>query len=81
MRRIVKQQGKEAGGPWDCYCGWNFTGWEANKVVAVTDGKGIMELITRARTHLCIVLVGDHYGGTIKKYFHQAAEMGLIETQ
>ena len=79
MRRIVKQQGKEAGGPWDCHCAWDYTGWEADKVVAVTDGREIMEVITRARTDLCVIIVGDRYETTIKQYFCQAAEEGLIE--
>ena len=79
MRRIVKQQGKETGGPWDCHCAWDYTGWEADKVVAVTDGREIMEQITRARTDLCVIIVGDRYETTIKQYFCQAAEEGLIE--
>ena len=80
MREIVKKQGKEAGGPWDCYSAWDYTGWEADKVVAVSDGSGkdILELITRARTYLCMVLVVSHET-KIKKYFRQAAEDGLIE--
>ena len=38
-----------------------------------------MELITRARTRLAVVLVGhDGYAET-KEYFQQAADLGLLE--
>ena len=58
MTKMVKNQGKEQGGPWDCYDALNFDGWEAEKVVAVTTGFNLMERITRARTHLAYILVG-----------------------
>ena len=54
---MVKNQGKEEGGPWDCYHAYNFYGWEAERVVAVTTGHPIMKKITRARTHLAVILV------------------------
>ena len=40
----------------------------------------ILELITRARIHLCVILVrdDDDYAST-KKYFQQAADLGLVE--
>ena len=39
-----------------------------------------MELITRARTHLSVILVEDWmYYAEIKKHFQQAAELGLVE--
>ena len=77
---MVKEQGKKAGGPWDCYNANNFYGWEAERVVAVTGGNSFMELITRARTHLSVILVDDSssYAAT-KEYFQQAADLGLIE--
>ena len=36
-----------------------FYGWEADRVVAVTMGRSIMEPITRARTHLAVILFED----------------------
>ena len=57
MEKMVKDQGKETGGPWDCHYGRNFYGWEAERVVAVTCGSNIMERISRARSHLAVILV------------------------
>ena len=59
IKDMVKEQGKCAGGPWDCYSVGAFYGWEAERVVAVTTGTGhpIMKKITRARTHLAVILV------------------------
>merc|ERR1712079_318374 len=62
IEKMVKDQGKEAGGPWDCYDAEGFYGWEAERVVAVTRGDDIMEMITRARTHLAVILVGFDAG-------------------
>ena len=31
MKKLVKDQGKEAGGPWDVYSAQDFYGWEAEK--------------------------------------------------
>ena len=85
MQKMVREQGKETGGAWDCYYAYNFYGWEADRVVAVTNGGNLMELITRAKTHLCVILVeGDqwdvahHYAKT-KADFQQATEQGLAE--
>ena len=36
MEKMVKKQGKMAGGPWDCYSARDFYGWEAERVVVVT---------------------------------------------
>ena len=77
---MVKEQGKEAGGPWDCYLASNFFGWEDDRVVAVTDGCHIMEMITRAKTLLAVIFVGGGYNDKeTKEYFQQAAEQGLID--
>ena len=79
--KMVKDQGKEAGGPWDCYHVLDFYGWEAERVVAVMNGENIMELITRARTRLSVILVGENdneYAET-KKRLQQAADLGLVE--
>ena len=47
--------------------------------MAVTSGTRIMEVITRARTHLSVILVdGDAFAET-KEYFQQAADLGLVQ--
>ena len=78
IEKMAKKQGKEAGGPWDCYHAENFHGWEAERVVAVEIGYYIMEMITRARTHLAIVFVGGKDSEN-KKHFEQAANENLVE--
>ena len=79
-KKILKKQGKEEGGPWDCYDVFYFFGCEAEKVVAVTSGFSIMEMITRARTHLAVILVDDDEDYTkIKKHFQKAAREGLVD--
>ena len=81
LRTMVMGYGKEAGGPWDCYMANRFYGWEADKVVAVTYGH--LELITRARTVLSIILVegsyGDNYYAKHKEHFREAADLGLVD--
>ena len=49
-------------------------------MVAVATGRNIMELITRARTHLVVILVDDGkvYFKT-KSHFQQAANEGLVD--
>ena len=85
IEKMAKEQGKKAGGPWDCYHAFDYFGWEDGRVVAVTGGNYILELITRGRTMLNILLVDYHnkhdndYYATIKEYFKQAAEQGLVE--
>ena len=84
MKKVAKKQGKEAGGPWECYKAFNFYGWEAERMVTVAYGTGIMELITRARTHLCVILTGEVDSDDCeyvkhKEHFQQAADLGLIE--
>ena len=79
IKKMVKKQGKKAGGPWDCYKSSNYYGWEAERVVAVTHGGSIMELITRAKIHLIVIIVdGCNYGET-RSFFLKAAEVGLVE--
>jgi len=79
MQKMAKEQGKEAGGAWECYEAFNYYGWEAERVVAVTDGWSIMELITRARTHLAVILVEGYQYAKHKEHFQQAADLGLVE--
>ena len=49
LKRALEVKVKEKAGTWECYDGFDFYGWEAEKVIVVTNGKWIMELITRAR--------------------------------
>jgi len=79
VKKMVKKQGKNAGGPWDCSDAADFAGWEAERVVAVTSGYFIIELITRAKTRLSVIIAdGPQYPDSMK-YFQQAAELGLVE--
>ena len=75
IEKLVKEQG-------NCFFAGNFYGWEAERVVAVTNGLNTMEQISRARTHLSVILAGedveDVYEET-KKYFEDAADQGLVE--
>ena len=78
--QVVEEQGREQGGPWNCYDACDFYGWEDSRVVAVTEGVNIMEEVTRARTSLCIIMVDDgesYYTDTMKD-FQQAADQGLV---
>ena len=76
---IVMEQGKMLGGPWDCYEASQYFGWEAERVVAVTDGTALLEMATRAKTHLAIILVeGSDYQDT-RKLCKEAYRRGLIE--
>ena len=76
----IEKQGKKAGGPWDCYSANSFYGWEDERVVVVTNGINLMEMITRARTCLSVILVGDSYSYVkTQEYFQQAADLGLVE--
>jgi hypothetical protein len=79
--RVVEEHGKEKGGPWHRSFSSTFYGWEAERIVAVSTGGNIMELLTRARTHLAVVLVdnGKPQYMEYKKYFKQAADLGLIQ--
>ena len=44
VQEMVKKQGIDEGGPWDCYKTMDFYGWEAERVVAVTDGSSGSDL-------------------------------------
>ena len=82
IEKMVKEQGKEAGGPWDCWDAFSFYGWEDERVAVVTNGYNIMELITRARTHLSVILVDcleEPCYAKHKEYLQQAADLGLVE--
>ena len=80
IQKMVMEQGKEAGGPWDCYKAEEFYGSEATKVVVVTDGSHIMELLTRAQTHIVIIIVKGQGGSQYteqRESFQQAADKGF----
>ena len=50
-------------------------------MIAVVSGVSVLEMITRARTHLAIVLVDNNDGTTyaeLWRYFRDAAEEGLL---
>ena len=81
MKEICKRNGKEKGGPWDFYNAHVFVGWEANRVVAVTSGGGTtLEMATRAKTELILILVEaeeedkKEYYAKYQKLFHDAAD-------
>ena len=71
MREIVKTQGKDMGGPWDCYEAHEFFGSEADRVVAVIDGFYMMEMITRARIRLAVILATNNVNSNIRKHFQE----------
>ena len=50
----------------------DFFGWEADRVIAVTGGDYIMELMTRARTRLCGVLVERPFHPCLRFKFHKS---------
>ena len=96
--RPIENWMKATGAHWDRYDAHNFYGWEADTVIAVLSTQGsLMELLTRAKTKLYILLVDyddnvvdsddsdydddGHYQmcATIRGYFYQAAEQGLVE--
>ena len=85
MIEICKSNGKEKGGPWECYNAVAFFGWEAARVVAVTIGLHTLEMATRAKTRLILILAESQLNADKKfysdyqKYFQDAADKGLVE--
>ena len=76
---IVKEQGKMLGGPWDCYEAGKYFGREADPPCGGSDGTALLEMVTRAKTHLAIILVeGSDYQDT-RKLCKEAYRRGLIE--
>ena len=76
----------EEGSQWKCYTADNFYGWEADKIVAVSTGFSILEMITRARTHLYVVMVDSKLESTSLRYnevckcgFQKAVQEGLVQ--
>ena len=63
-----------------------FIGWEAEHVVAVIVGGGpALEMVTRAKTHLVVIIVDagredfKEYYAEKTKYFNDAADNRLVE--
>jgi len=86
MREICQINGKEEGGPWECYNAFYFFGSESDHVVAVTTGgASVIEMATRAKTRLILILAEaesedrkQNYKD-YQKHFQAAAEKGLLE--
>ena len=86
MKDICGAITKEKGGPWECYKSVDCTGWEADRVVVVTcGGTSDLEMMTRAKTHLNLILVKPKRENAIKYYeflqneLEEAADEGLVE--
>ena len=80
MKMVLEDQTKETTGCWDCYRAIDYYGWEADGVVAVTDGTNILEQITRAKTLLSVILwKSEEKYDAVKEWFQQAADMGLVD--
>ena len=83
IKKLVIEQGKDKRGPWERHLASQFYGWEAEKVVAVINGESnYVEQITRARTHLAVILLGERYNRdylNIRRHFRQAANEGLVD--
>ena len=82
----TSQSGGEEGSQWKCYNADNFYGWEADNIVAVSTGVSILEMITRARNHLCVVMVDSKLKSTSLGYnefcklgFQNAFQEGLVQ--
>ena len=81
VKSIIDNAGIES-----IYSAFQFHGWEADRVLAITQGgddNTVMEVITRACTHLCLIWSGGTRGSRkidkAKQSFEKAAEEGLIE--
>ena len=85
MREICKSNGKEEGGSWECYHAVGFYGWQAETIVSVTTGVHSLEMATRAKTRLIVILVEAEWVARKKfyaecqKHFQAAADKGLVE--
>ena len=82
----TSQSRKEEGSRWKCYNADNYYGWEADNIVAVSTGSSILEMITRARNRLCVVMVdsklesrGLGYNEVYTRGFQKAVQEGLVQ--
>ena len=76
VKSIIDNAGIES-----IYSAFQFHGWEADRVLAITQGgddNTVMEVITRACTHLCLIWSGGTRGSRKIDKAKQAEE-GLIE--
>lgn len=87
MIEICESHGKEKGGPWECYLALYFWGWEAERVVVVTSDIEILEMATRAKRELILILA-EPEEEVWKKYYQEfqvaikaAADEGLVDLQ
>ena len=81
MKSIIDNAGIES-----IYSAFQSHGWEADRVLAIIQGgddNTVLEVITRACTHLCLIWSGGTRGSRkidkAKQSFEKAAEEGLIE--
>ena len=84
--KMAKDQGKKEGGPWDCYDAQDFYGWEAERVVVVAAGGGILEQATRARTKLILILAkpeddSKKLYARLQENIKAAADVGLVDVE
>ena len=87
MIEICKSHGREMGGPWECYDVDNFYGWEAERVVVVATGGNTLEMATRAKREL-ILIIAEPEEEEDKKIYQKIQEMikaaayeGLVELE
>ena len=91
IEEVCRSHGKNEGGMWECYSVADFYGWEADRVVAVLGGndvRGILELLSRAKTHMTLILVKgkgsedekwyEEWYTRYQNFFEQAAERDLL---
>ena len=78
-REICESHGKKKGGPWEFYHADNFFGWEAERVVVVTAGFSFLEMATRAKRELILILF--NWEVQVKKYIKAAANSGLVDLE
>ena len=68
MIEICESNGKEKGEAWECNRAVQFYGWESDHVVAVTTGGHTLEMATRAKTRIILILVEAEREGYKKDY-------------
>ena len=86
MIEICASHRKEKGGPWECYDTRDFYGWEAERVVVVAAGGGILEQATRARTKLILILAkpeddSKKLYARLQENIKAAADVGLVDVE
>ena len=83
IEELVKEGAKSAGIHWNIHNIESFYGWEADRVVAVVnEPTSMMELITRAKLQLAVIILDDGLGTSyedMKYSFEAAEERGLVK--